>query len=99
MGVDYIILGLATAFLSFGVFGYVRTRLKLSKIHREGAPLVEDGWNTFRYEPEYEDLYIDMRNEAFGRFCRIGIYGVVGIALAFGFDLKHDAFAFLLDLK
>ena len=97
--VSPIVFGLALATFSFAMIRYVRTRLALSKTYKSGEPLAVDGWLTFPNEPEYEGLYIDLRNEAFGNLCRVSLIGVLWLALALGHDVKHDIFAFLMDLK
>jgi len=97
--VSPIVFGLALAAFSFAMIRYVRTRLALSKTYNSGEPLAVDGWLTFPNEPEYEGLYIDLRNEAFGNLCRVSLIGVLWLALALGHDVKHDIFAFLMDLK
>ena len=96
---DYFGLAVGVVVLLFGIVTYLRDRVALSRTFAARDPLAVDGWNTFHCEPGYEDLYIDLRNEAFGRFVRISLVGAVAISSAYGLQFRHDAFDFLMDLK
>ena len=78
---------------------YVRSYLRLSRNLRQGEPIIDSGWITSASDTDYEELYHQSQNDSFGLFCQRGIYALIVIAFAYGIDVKHDVFAFLIDLK
>jgi hypothetical protein len=97
--VDLFPLAIGLGCLVFASAAYVRERQYLRRVMQDAEPLVVDGWNTFPNEPEYESLYQERRNEAFGSFCRLALFGLIFVGLGYGIDVKHDIFAFLTSLQ
>ncbi|MDQ3246607.1 MAG: hypothetical protein M3Q52_06920 [Pseudomonadota bacterium] len=85
-------LVLGTGMLCFSVAIYVRRRRSLTRTFRDRQPIAVDGWLTLPHELEYEGVYIDEKNEAFGKFCSLALAGVALVAAAYGLKLHLNIF-------
>jgi hypothetical protein len=89
-----IALGASVFIISMVV--YVRKRLQIKRLLRDGEPIAVEGWNTFPHEPEFDLIVKTQQNENFGKFCKACLAGLVFIGAAYGIEIRSDIFHFFL---